>query len=67
MTLTDRLKDQIDAMTYDQLLYERRLPVPGSPMFEGESGRYFAEAMRTAKLELNEGGAAATSKRVGWE
>ena len=65
--MTDELKKQIDDMNYVQLLSRWRFSPVGDPMFQGESGEYFAKRM--AELRSQPGGDerhTAASKAIGW-
>lgn len=65
MRLTEDWKAKIDRMTYDELLSRWRFAAIGDPLFQGESGEYFAKRMAEArKFGVD---TVAASKRVGWE
>lgn len=63
--LTKQLKQEIDSMSYEQLLSKWRFSPVGSPIFQGESGTYFSQKM----TKLREQGAdhVGISKRLGWK
>jgi hypothetical protein len=65
MILTDTLKKRIDAMDYQEMLSKWRFASMGDPMFQGESGDYFAQVMR----EKREAGVdhVGASKSIGWD
>lgn len=65
MKLTDEVKAKIDAMSYEQLLRMWRHTYAGNPMFEGESGEYFAKRMQEQKPE-DVAEVVRISKQVGW-
>lgn len=66
MKLTGTIKTQIDGMSYEDLLRRWRFALPGDPIFQGDSGKYYADRM--AKLKDGDPGAAvAASKRIGWD
>ena len=68
MKLTPEVKAAIDTRSYASLLNEWRFAPSGSPMFEGESGKYFGERM--AELRSQPGGNerhTQASKQIGWE
>ncbi|MDR2172655.1 MAG: hypothetical protein LBE32_00345 [Burkholderiales bacterium] len=64
MKVTETLKQQIDAMSYEEMLSMWRFSPVGDAMFEGESGDYFAKVMR----EKRDAGAdhVGASKKIGW-
>ena len=65
--LTPEVKSRIDAKTYEELLRLWRFAPSGHPMFQGESGTYFAERMK--ELRSQPGGNerhVAASKSIGW-
>jgi len=64
MKLTENIKQQIDKMTYSQLLYKHRFSPIGDPLFEGESGEYFAERMK--ELRIDDENHSKVSKEIGW-
>lgn len=67
MKLTSELKQKIDSKSYVALLAGWRHAPCGSAMFEGESGKYYAERM--AYLRSQPGGNAehvSASKSIGW-
>jgi len=49
MTLTPELKTEIDGMSLYKMLAQWRFHQLGSPMFEGESGKYFKSIMFTKR------------------
>lgn len=68
MDMTQELKAQIDAKSYEQLLSRWRNAPVGDPMFQGESGKYWAERM--SELRSEPGGNSrhvAASKSIGWD
>lgn len=66
MKLTEQVKAQIDAMNYEQLLRRWRFAPIGDPIFQGESGKYFADVMFRKKADPNTD-AVRASKNVGWD
>ena len=64
MDLTPKRKEQIDVLSYEQLLERWRLAPVGDLMFQGETGEYWSKRM----LELRRNGAdhVRASKHVGW-
>lgn len=65
--LTDEVKKSIDSMSYETMLSKWRFCSIGDKLFNGESGKYFAERMAKLRLELPEGEHTRTSKRIGWD
>lgn len=66
MELTEEIKKEIDNMEYAQLLSKWRHSPIGDPMFQGDSGDYFAKVMREKKDSLTHENQVAISKSVGW-
>lgn len=65
MKLTPDLKKRIDEMPYQAMLAKWRFAPVGDPMFQGESGDYFAKVLskkRDADPDLH----VASSKTLGW-
>lgn len=65
MDLTPELKKKIDSMSYESMLYQWRFAPAGTPLFQGESGEYFAERME--KLRAEGADHVEASKRIGWD
>ena len=68
MNLTPELKEEIDSRSYASLLHQWRFAPSGTPMFEGDSGKYFGERMTA--LRSQPGGDSMhvnASKQIGWE
>jgi hypothetical protein len=65
MELTDKIKEAINQLSYEDLLRSYRFAPAGDTRFQGESGEYWIKRMN----ELRDAGAdhAAASKAVGWE
>jgi hypothetical protein len=65
MELTPERKEQIDKMSYEQLLSHWRFAPVGDPWFQGATGEYWGQRMK----ELKDQGAdhVGASKRIGWE
>jgi len=49
MKLTDALRNEIDSMSYEELLRKWRVYEIGDPLFEGDSGDYYSQRMRTMR------------------
>ena len=64
MKLTPELKKQIDEMSYFSMLQKWRFAPIGEPIFQDESGEYFAEVMKRKKI-ADPVGAIAASKSLG--
>jgi len=67
MKLTEELKRQIDAKSYEQLLSRWRNAPVGDAMFQDESGEYWGKRM--GELRSQTGGDVrhtAASKSIGW-
>ena len=68
MQLTPECKATIDSMSYQDLLSQWRFSPIGDPMFQEESGEYFAERMKQLRAEPGgDVGHTAASKAIGWE
>ena len=65
MILTDELKNQIDGMSYREMLKKWRFTPSGDSMFEGESGTYYSKVM-FEKRDADPEGAVQASKSIGW-
>lgn len=63
MKLTDKLKNQIDAMSYESMLRQWRFAPIGDLMFQGESGDYFSKVMQEKKKNVD---STKISKSIGW-
>lgn len=62
----EELKREIDAMDYETLLRHWRNDVGGSPYFQGEVGKYYANRMAEKRAEVGEVAHTTISKRIGW-
>jgi len=62
----EEMKQQIDAMSYHEMLSRWRNAPIGSPWFAGEVGDYFSKAMAKKKSETSHAEQVATSKAIGW-
>lgn len=63
--ISEKLKADIDNMSYEDMFRKRRFAPIGHPMFVGEVGEYFMERM--AMIEPSPEERTAISKRIGWE
>ena len=62
--MNERTKRWIDAASYEELLNKWRFARIGDPMFQGETGEYYATVMREkGKTEDH----VQVSKNIGWE
>ena len=66
MKLSTEVKMMIDSMTYTEMLNKWRFAPAGDPLFEGESGEYFADLMAERRASNPEEHVRA-SKTIGWE
>lgn len=67
MDLTPDLKARIDALSYDELLAQWRFAKIGSPLFQGDAGRYRTQRMMDLRHEPGgEERHVEASKRIGW-
>lgn len=66
MELTNDIKAYIDSLDYMRLLYFWRF-LPSTPMFQGESGKYWEKRMKDIRNGPNgQHIHITTSKRIGW-
>jgi len=63
MKLTENLKKEIDEMSYESMLSQWRFAPVGTPIFQGESGNYFAKIMAEKSKTANH---VKISKNIGW-
>lgn len=64
--MTQEQKDWIDNASYEQLLSKWRYAPVGDPMFQEETGDYYADVMKKKKEEIGHEAHVAASKRIGW-
>ena len=64
--MTQEMKKWIDAASYQDLLEKWRFEPIGSHWFEGETGKYFKEAMKMKRENTSPGEQVAASKAIGW-
>lgn len=68
MPIIKEIKEQIDEMSYEQLLDHWRFDPPGTLLFQGENGDYFKNRMN--ELRSKSGGQEEhirSSKSIGWD
>lgn len=63
--MTQDMKQQIDAASYQDLLEKWRFEPIGSRWFSGETGEYFTAAMKKKRRNISPGQQIAASKAVG--
>jgi len=61
------MKDQIDRMSYKVMLRKWRFGDTEDPIFQGDTGKYFAKVMAEKKAKLPHSEQVAISKTIGWE
>jgi hypothetical protein len=66
MSITKENKKWIDNASYESLLRKWRFEESGNPLFEGETGEYYAHMMRRREAALQPGASAQISKKIGW-
>ena len=66
MILTDRLKEHIDNMKYEDMLSVWRFAESGHPMLQGEVGEYFKTVLAKKRIEVGDEAHVAASKSIGW-
>jgi hypothetical protein len=59
-------KKWIDEASYEQLLREWRNAPSGDPLFQDETGKYYAEVMKRKREEIGNEEHVRTSKAIGW-
>ena len=59
-----KAKQWIDNASYETLLSKWRFAPIGDPMFQGESGQYYAKVMNEKRARTDH---VAASKAVGWD
>jgi len=64
--MTASQKHWIDTASYVQLLSRWRFAAIGDPMFQGECGAYYAEAMKRKRAEVGDDEHVRSSKSIGW-
>ena len=62
--MNERIKQWIDAATYQDLLRKWRFASVGDPMFQGEIGEYYSKVMAEKRKTANH---IQASKNVGWD
>ena len=65
--MKEETKKQIDEMNYESMLSLWRFARAGHPMFQGETGDYYAKVMREKAAKLTNSERTAISKSVGWD
>ncbi len=63
--MTDDQKKWIDDADYETLLRRWRTATVGDPIFQGEIGKYYADALMR-KRDEDPGAAVRASKNIGW-
>ena len=64
--ISEQMKQQIDNMDYESMLSLWRNASAGHPMFQGEIGKYYAEAMKKKREEVGNTEHVRASKNIGW-
>ena len=59
-------KKMIDKMDYEKMLSLWRFSKFGDPLFQGETGDYFAKVMSEKRREVGDSFHSSASKRIGW-
>ena len=62
--MNNATKATIDSMSYESMLRRWRMAPCGDPMFQGDTGDYYAKVMAKKQKTADH---VATSKRIGWE
>ena len=64
--IPEKLKKEIDEMTFESMMWLWRFSPAGYEMFQGESGKYFAEVMKEKREKITDEEYVKISKRIGW-
>lgn len=64
--ISDADKAKIDAMSYYDLLKGWRFAPVGDPLFQGETGDYYAQVMAKKRVEVGPDAHTGISKEIGW-
>lgn len=64
--MTEDTKRTIDAMSYTAMLRAWRHSPSGLPLFQSDTGDYFAKAMKKKRKEVGDAAHVAASKSIGW-
>lgn len=65
--MNEKTKKQIDDMSYESMLALWRNAPAGHPMFQGEIGQYYKEAMTKKRNDVGADAHVAASKAIGWD
>ena len=64
--MTDKEKEWIDNASYESLLSHWRFAPVGDPMFQGDTGKYYAKVM-AERRDADPDKHVRSSKTIGWE
>ena len=67
LVVSQEKKDQINNMNYESMLRMWRFAPVGNPIFQGDTGKYYAHVMAEKKKEVGDAAHVAASKSIGWE
>ena len=62
--MTDAEKRWIDSASYESLLSRWRFAPIGDPLFQGDTGKYYADVMHKLRESSDH---VSASKRIGWD
>ncbi|KKN12245.1 hypothetical protein LCGC14_1018620 [marine sediment metagenome] len=65
--IDEAAKRWIDSANYESLLSRWRHAPCGDPMFQGDTGKYYAEAMKKKRNEVGHDEHVRASKSIGWD
>lgn len=65
--IDEAAKTWIDSANYESLLSRWRHAPCGDPMFQGDTGKYYAEAMKKKRNEVGHDEHVRASKSIGWD
>ena len=67
LQMTPKQRAHIDGMNYESMLSLWRNAPVGHPMFQGETGRYYAKIMKIKRQSVGNAAHVAASKNIGWD
>jgi hypothetical protein len=65
--MTDEQRRWIDSASYESLLSRWRSAPVGDPMFQGDTGDYYARVMAEKRKQVGQAEHVRASKAIGWD
>ena len=65
--MTPEEKKSIDEMGYESMLSLWRMAPVGHPMFQGDTGDYYAQVMGEKRAAIGNAAHVVASKSIGWD